>query len=97
VTRLVVYLVVIWELILRIEDLVGVHDAATLLEIGHGFVVVTGIDLENSSVQIIVLFVEDVLLVVVCFFCLLVVGFFIRYISSLSRIGASFQLLVEPG
>ena len=56
---------------------------------------ITCVDLHHASVQVVVLFVEDVLLVIVSFFSFLSVSFVIALVSTLRRIRPSLKLSVK--
>ena len=56
---------------------------------------VTSVDLHDTSVQVVVLFVEDVLFVVVSFLSLLSVSFVIALVSALRRVRSSLKLPIE--
>ena len=70
----VLHVFLVRVLVLGVEHLGGVHDGGTLLEVGERLVVVSGVEVHHSSVQVVVLLVEYVLFVVVGFLVLLVLG-----------------------
>ena len=56
---------------------------------------ITSVNLHDTSIQVVVLFVKDVLFVVVSFFSLLSVSFVIALVSALRGIRPSLKLPIE--
>ena len=71
------------------------HDTWTLLQILKRLFILTCINLKNTSVKVIVLFVEDIFFVIVCLFGFFLVCNVITFISSLRRSWSCFKLSVE--
>ena len=90
-----IQVIFVWELILWIEHFVDVHYATTLIKVLHGLFVLSSIYVHHTAIEVVIFLVEDVFLVVVRFFCLLLVSFVIRYVCPLSSVGTCLQLLVE--
>lgn len=86
---------IVRELVLRVEYFVSVHDLGALVKVFDPFVVLARVDMHDTTVQIIVLLIEDVLLVVVSLLSLLCIGFIIAFVGSLGGIGSSLELPVE--
>ena len=74
---------VVGELLSWIQNLVRMHNLRTLIKVANSFVVFTRVDLHDSSIQVVIFFVEDVLLVIVGLLSFFGVGFVITLISSL--------------
>ena len=86
---------IIWELVFLVKYFVCMHDTWTLFQILERLFILTCIYLKNTSVKIIVLFVEDVFFVIVCLFSLFLVCNVITFISSLGCSWSCFKLSVE--
>jgi hypothetical protein len=63
------------------------HDRAALLQVRQRLVVVACVDVKYASIEIVVFFVEDVLLIVISFICFLCVSVIIRNVGTLGRVG----------
>ena len=63
--------VLVWELVLGIEHFALMHDPRACLEIMRCLRIILTVDLQDTSVEIEVLFVEDVLLIIICVFFIL--------------------------
>ena len=87
--------ILVWELIARIEHFVCVHDLRALIQVSNSFLMVTSVDLHDTSVQVVVLFVKDVLLVIVSFLSLLCISFVITLVSALRSIRSSLKLPIK--
>ena len=77
---------IIWELVLRIKHFVGVHDLRAMVEVFDALLVLASVDLHHTSVKVVVLLVEDVLLVVICLFSLLGVCLVVAFVGTLRSV-----------
>ena len=76
-------ILIVRELVPGVEHLISMHDLRALIEVSDCFLVVSCVDRHYTAIQVVVLLVEDVLFVVVGFFCFLCICGVIATVSSL--------------
>ena len=59
------------------------HDLRTLVEVSNGFLVFARVDLHDTAVEIVILFIEDVLFIVVGLFGFFSISLVIALIRAL--------------
>ncbi len=74
---------IVRELVSWVENFVSVHDLRTLIKISNCFLVVSSINLHYTSVEVVVFFVENILLVIIGFLCFFGIRFVVRLICAL--------------
>ena len=76
-------MLIVRELIFLIKHFIGMHDTRTLLEILQGFLKLPSIDLEDTSVEIVIFLVENIFFVVIGFLSLLLICCVVTFVGSL--------------
>ena len=71
------------------------HDLRALIEVADGFLILTCVYLHNTTVQVIVLLIENVLFVVVGLFRLFCVRLIVTLISALGGVRPRLELSIE--
>ena len=86
---------IVRELVSWVENFVSVHDLRTLIKISNRFLVVSSIYLHHTSVEVVVFFVKNILLVIIGFLCFFGISFVIRLVCALRCGRACLKLPIE--